>query len=124
MTDENMRRVVCRDMCRAVREVGLESLESYTTKHGLKLEQVWRAPRGEGFKVAAASFTADGEDILVIAFRSTFGNDEWIEYTQKYWKRKFLPQDGAEPDTDLKVFTIWSEALDEVKAFVSRVQRA
>lgn len=118
MPSLGFKRTVCRELCRAVREESFEDLEAGAAKHGLRVEQAWRAPSGQGFKAAAARFTVDGEDVLVVAFRSTFGNDEWLEYPQKYWKRKFLPHDGKERDTDLKVFTVWSETLDEVSPTV------
>lgn len=83
--------------------------------HGLKVEQAWQAPSGQGFKAAAARLMVDAENVLVVAFRSTFGNDEWLEYPQKYWKRTFLPRDGEVAGTDLKVFSVWAETLNEVR---------
>lgn len=99
----------------AVKEPGLEGLAARASNAGLKLEQAWKAPRGEGFKAAAARLILDSEDVLIVAFRATFGNDEWLEYPQKYWKNRFIPHDGCPPGTDLKVFSVWSLTLDEVR---------
>lgn len=101
-----------------MREATLEELEAGAANHGLKVEQAWHAPSGQGFKAAAARLMVDAEDVLVVAFRSTIGNDEWLEYPQKYWKRTFLPRDGEAAGTDLKVFTVWAETLNEVRASV------
>lgn len=110
------KRQACRALCWAVKEPTLEGLEAHASRAGLKLQQAWRAPRGEGFKAAAARFIVDSEDVLVVAFRATFGNDEWLEYPQKYWKNRFIPHDGCPPGTNLKVFSVWSLTLDEVRA--------
>lgn len=110
-----LKKQASRALCWAVKEPTLEGLEAHASKAELKLEQAWRAPRGEGFKAAAASFIVDGEDVLIVAFRATFGNDEWLEYPQKYWKNRFIAHDGCPPGTDLKVFSVWSFTLDEVR---------
>lgn len=105
---------ISRELCWAVKEPTLERLEAHAAQHGLKLQQAWRAPSGEGFKAAAARLIVQGEDVLIVAFRATFGNDEWLEYPQKYWKRRFIAHDGEPDGTDLKVFGVWSLTLDEV----------
>lgn len=105
---------ISRELCWAVKEPTLERLEAHAAQHGLKLEQAWRAPSGEGFKAAAARLIVQGEDVLIVAFRATFGNDEWLEYPQKYWKKRFIAHDGEPAGTDLKVFGVWSLTLDEV----------
>ena len=109
------KKAVCKDMYSAVRKVKLDDLKATVEKHGLRVQQVWRAPKGEGFKCCAARFIVEGEEVLVVAFRSTFGGDEWLEYSDKYFKRRLLPHDGEEPGTDRKVLTIWNETLDEVR---------
>lgn len=114
MVSPESKQFISRGLCRAVREATLEELQSGAANHGLKVEQAWRASSGEGFKAAAARLMVDAEDILVVAFRSTIGNDEWLEYPQKYWKRTFLPRDGEPAGTDLKVFTVWAETLNEI----------
>lgn len=88
------KRSVTRALCWAVKEPTLESLEDHAARHGLKVVQAWKAPRGEGFKAAAARLVFDGDEVLIVAFRATFGNDEWLEYPQKYWKQRFMPHDG------------------------------
>lgn len=114
MPSLELKQEVSRDMCRAVRESDVDDVCATAAKHGLNIEQAWSAPTGQGFKAVAARFTVDAEDVLVVAFRSTFGGDEWLEYPQKYWKRKFMPHDGEKPGTDKKLFAIWSDTLNEV----------
>lgn len=114
MPSLELKQEVSRDLCRAVRESDVEDVRATAAKHGLQIEQAWSAPTGQGFKAIAARFMVDAGDILVVAFRSTFGGDEWLEYPQKYWKRKFMPHDGEKPGTDKKLFAIWSDTLNEV----------
>lgn len=109
------KRSAARALCAAVREPTFESLEANANKVGLHVVQVWKAPRGEGFKAVAARFIVDAEDVLVVAFRATFGNDEWLEYPQKYWKRRFIAHSGCPEDSELRVFGVWSLTLDEVR---------
>jgi len=109
------KRSVSRALCSAVREPTLESLEASANKVGLHVVQVWKAPRGEGFKAVAARFIVDAEDVLIVAFRATFGNDEWLEYPQKYWKKRFIAHDGCPERSELRVFGVWSLTLDEVR---------
>lgn len=108
------KRSVSRALCSAVREPTLESLEVSANKVGLHVVQVWKAPRGEGFKAVAARFIVDAEDVLIVAFRATFGNDEWLEYPQRYWKTRFIAHDGCPEGSELRVFGVWSLTLDEV----------
>ncbi|CAM9926036.1 unnamed protein product [Ectocarpus sp. 12 AP-2014] len=112
--DLDYKKSISRELCWAVKEPTLEGLESHAAKHGLTIVQAWRAPRGEGFKAAAARFVVDAEDVLIVAFRATIGNDEWLEYPQKYFKQRLIPHDGEAPGTNLKVFGLWSLTLDEV----------
>lgn len=74
---------ICRSLCSAVKEIELEGLCSKARALGLRVDQAWAAPRGQGFKAVAARFMVDSEEVLVVAFRSTFGSDEWIEYPQR-----------------------------------------
>ncbi|CAM9140898.1 unnamed protein product [Hapterophycus canaliculatus] len=113
-TPLDYKKTVTRALCWAVKEPTLEALEDHAARHGLRVVQAWKAPRGEGFKAAAARFVFDGDEVLVVAFRATFGNDEWLEYPQKFWKQRFMPHDGEAPDTNLKVFSVWSVTLDEI----------
>lgn len=75
---------ICRELCKAVREEEFEGLCSRVKALGLRVDQAWRAPRGQGFKAVAARFMVDSEEVLVVVFRSTYGNDEWMEYPQRY----------------------------------------
>lgn len=93
-TPLEFKRSITRALCWAVKEPTLEALEDHAARHGLKVVQAWKAPRGEGFKAAAARLIYDGDEVLIVAFRATFGNDEWLEYPQKYWKQRFMPHDG------------------------------
>lgn len=88
------KKAISRELCWAVKERTLEGLEGHAAKHGLTIVQAWRAPRGGGFKAAAARFVVDAEDVLIVAFRATIGNDEWLEYPQKYFKQRLIPHDG------------------------------
>lgn len=92
--DLEYKKSISRELCWAVKEPTLEGLESHAAKHGLTIVQAWPAPRGEGFKAAAARFVVDAEDVLIVAFRATIGNDEWLEYPQKYFKQRLIPHDG------------------------------
>lgn len=116
------KRDVCEDLCKAVRKVNLKGLMEVATRKknldGVRVKQVWRAPDGNGFKAAAIQFTKDAEDILVIAFRNTFGNDEWRQYDQTWGDHKFSPHDGQSPGTDYKVYTVWNSTVDEVSDHV------
>lgn len=79
----DLKEKVCRGLCKAVREVEFEGVCSRAEAVGLRVDQTWDAPRGQGFKAIAARLMVDAEEVLVVAFRSTFGNDEWIEYPQR-----------------------------------------
>lgn len=66
-----------------MKEIELKGLCSKARASGLRVDQAWAAPKGQGFKAVAARFMVDSEEVLVVAFRSTFGSDEWIEYPQR-----------------------------------------
>lgn len=105
---------ICREVTRLVREVQYERMCSRAEGLGLKLDQAWCAPSGEGFKAVSARLMVESENVLVVAFRSTFGNDEWMEYPNKYWKRRFMVHDGDPADSKRRLFALWSLTLDEV----------
>lgn len=115
MTEMEFKERMCRALTSVVREVQHDELCSRAEKLGFKIDQAWRAPNGEGFKAITVSFVVSSENVLVVAFRSTFGNDEWMEYPRKYWKRRFLVHDGEPASSKKRLFALWSLTLDEVR---------
>lgn len=120
--DLEYKKAVSRELCWAVKEPTLEALESHAGKHGLTIVQAWRAPRGEGFKAAAARFIVDAEDVLIVAFRATIGNDEWLEYPQKYFKQRLIPHDGESPA--LCVFIRHSPDCSYISTYCTQLQES
>lgn len=114
MADLECKRSVCKALWSAVKKKNLEDLESRAASRGLEVVRVWRAPRGDGFKAVAARITVNSKRVLVVAFRSTQGMEEWLEYPEEYLDRPFLPHNEQDPDEDMEVFSVWSDTLDEV----------
>lgn len=74
---------ITKGLCDAVREADtLEDMQQAIRSGGHELEivQAWQHPNEESFRAMAAKLMVRHEEILVVAFRSTVGVDEWLQY--------------------------------------------
>lgn len=71
----------------------------------------------------------EGEDVLIICFRSTFGLDEWLMYPATLIPPTFLPHagcrffpatEGGERESEKRgrdtrgVYRVWEDTINEV----------
>lgn len=74
----------------------------------------WPPKNGGGFQALTALLDLDdvGNDILVVAFRGTFGKSEWMEYkSEAFVGDNFRPLDGG---SDRVVWAVWMDTLKRV----------
>lgn len=122
--EPNFKRQVCRDMCDAACRVNFEDSKAMAAEYGLQAEQGWHSLHDEGNKAVAIRGVVEGENVLIVAFRSTFGMDEWLEYPKALAPPTFLPHAGfqksqqheedGQTDDPQHVFRVWEQAVQEV----------
>lgn len=107
---------VCRGLCDAVKATSWGDLRSRAAAFDLELEQAWRpSTSAQGFIVAAAWYRNGAKNHLVVAFRSTQGKDEWMEYPKEYFDgTKFMPHEGKAAE-GCEVFSVWANTLNQVR---------
>lgn len=116
MTSSEQQTHVCRGLCDAVKVTTWGGLRSRAAAFDLELEQAWRASTSaQGFIVAAARYRNGTDNHLVVAFRSTQGKDEWMEYPKEYSDgTRFTPHEGKAAE-GCEVFSVWTNTLNQVR---------
>ncbi|CAM9919599.1 unnamed protein product [Ectocarpus sp. 4 AP-2014] len=121
--EPNFKLQVCRDMCDAACRVNFEDSKAMAAEYGLEAKQGWHSLHDEGNKAVAIRGVVEGENVLIVAFRSTFGMDEWLEYPKALAPPTFLPHAGFQKsqqhdedgrtDDPQHVFRVWEQTVEE-----------
>lgn len=116
MSDLDHQNKICKGFCDAVKAKTPGELQSKAKEKGIVLEQRWRAPTdAQGSIVAAGRYQNGAENVLVVAFRSTQGIDEWMEYvTELANGTRFTTHSGKSAKSH-QVFTVMAKTLNQVR---------